>query len=339
MDGSFQRRVIADYERTKQEYDDFLALKQSVAERIEQAKLNAIAPGLGSKPPLITARNNNNNKQNNSSSSAAIADGAKSGRVVDYLEFEHGLPPANPWDTPADDMEQLKSVFPTKEQQQQQNVPLQSKSSASSLNSNGEGSMTTKSKLLAKISSAGGNIADKLASPLSSLPASLSTPLSKISTTISSTRSSSSANSDSGRRFLSPPPPPPPSYSSSQTNKYARLNSSFNDVVSMGFESDILDAGIRLYPSDGGKTMNFCLAVLNYEKQGHDRLAVFDAIELYGKADPEDKKVASYLDAFSNIKELGFSSEQVREALVATEPKDAGGYRKWSEQAAAKLLN
>ncbi len=180
----------------------------------------------------------------------------------DVLEFEQGLPPLAPWDTPAtlqDDLHAIGEVLGV-------NKP---------------------STNVAQIIPASPNSPKRLVTPPPVVPPKpgplSSSPIPPI-----------------------PLPPRPPSDFSSQEKQL------WNEVLTMGFSSQLAERGIRHFHLDKAKVLDYVvnqpLLTQSYDSEDVElSLALFDA---------QLDKSRRFLEVFVQLKEMGFPREEVREALM-----------------------
>lgn len=335
--GDFQREIVADFADFKVDYAKFQQRRLEILAEIEKNRLRSIAPGL-SRNPLVPQPSSSSNiistqspvvggLKRNAVGSSEVGSGDEG--ALNLSDFENGLPPLNPWDLPGDDFEQLKTVFPQQSHQQPQ--------------------QNTQSSCI-------GGDSDALLPPAYSLLASDTKPQLPIRPPVPPSTSTTSTTSMNWAKLPTSLTTPLATISTSKpvSKPKTTLDPRIQRVVDLGFDVELAKLGMLLYTSinptpssstsptnietSTSKVTNYCLVIELLEKRGYSRVDIVDAIEMYGREDPDSPKVSAYLEAYSRVKEMGFERVQIREALIKSEPKD-GRFDRWSEDATGALLN
>ncbi|KAJ3288451.1 hypothetical protein HK104_008169 [Borealophlyctis nickersoniae] len=254
---------------------------------------------------------------------------------IDYLEFEHGLAPPDPWDTrEEDDLQMLREVMggsgpPASVPPQPQNTysqPHQAPPSYSQLPATHPPAHAHTSLPASIISRAQAYLPESVASRVSHLHL-----------------------GGFGRQPAGPPPPPPKPVgisemygnNSSGSMQYPSLSGggasgsgypretghqsgvpasvppeyrdAFAGYLQMGFSRNAVERGMRLYGADEKKVLDFVISFEELHPTPRNSDAVEMAVTLF---EHEQEKGRKFVDAFEALEELGFPRDRIKEALV-----------------------
>ena len=146
-------------------------------------------------------------------------------------------------------------------------------------------------------------------------------------------------------------------------------------MVNMGFPGRTVESAIRWFDEDEKMVLDFCVQTDQLAAGGHSLGDVYEAFELLystdatttnstntthgaGKRSVNHPKVVGYLVALRNVREVGFTEDEVKEALRRTDPDhhrpapppssgkprtstntNATSYANWHEEAVNYLLS
>jgi hypothetical protein len=354
-----EKNAIEAQTSLKRRQDNVQQMKQT----IEKQRLKKVAPGLSDSAlePVPAAANASSNA---TKSSDPQIKSSKSNPALDFLEFEQGLPPKNPWDTDEPIMSQLQQVLG--------GTSISPKSGLEPLpqdlprrSSHGAPSSSSTTPAQQNVSNAASPSLYRSGS--ASMPTSLPTsPPPYPGTSTSGTNppapaSSSLPRQDSRSRLGALPsslaaPLTAPTARPIQVRPPMDLNPKqqqlYTQLMGMGFSSLIVDASCRSCDNEK-EAVEFCMSVDDVAQRGPfavsdvlNALVVLNGPPLNRKHAPGHPKVQAYLQAMRGVKEMGFTDERaVQLSLQFTDPdvkpksnRPANNYDSWTEEALNHLL-
>jgi hypothetical protein len=285
-------------------------LEQDRRRQVETARIRQIAPGLNDElhPTLVGASTNNTSTGIGSvpTSAKGIISPPVTGSKFDYLEFEQGLPPKNPWDI-EDDMSQLQDVLGKATVTQ----PVEASFNTAALpprpvHSSSESSIRPPLMPRPKL----GSLSAQLSTPLTNIPP-------------------SNQRRDIPEPAASIPSRLPPS-----------LHSFYGYAVSMGHHPSAILLGYDLFDTDEKKIYAMCSERSRLFSFGY----AYDVIDSAFRSliplgvNVGDLTIQKFLEADKALMELGFERAQVTQALLKTRlGSGKGDEDHWTERAADLL--
>ena len=337
----YARDFLADLDR--RESDRKAAEEQK--RQHEQQRLRQIAPGLQDEltPTPVQEATSISNPTGFKPVSDTVSHQSIEGPKLNYLEFEQGLPPKDPWDMPDDDdMRQLTDVLGQSHITQYQPAqrhdsapPIPKRPGRATTPLSGSFSTGTGSSAATSMGINNGNQRDPpplMPRPkLESLSAKLSTPLYSVPP---------SASTSSHLQQQSIPARLPPS-----------LHMFYNYALSQGHSSAAIMLGFDLFGPAEQSILTFCSERVRLNSQGflldsidgaYKQLAALGFNNSPGAiAHPVYRE---YLEAEKSLIELGFGRDRISDALVQTRPQNMKDgqpvdQQSWTERAAEYLLS
>ncbi|TPX59746.1 hypothetical protein SpCBS45565_g07663 [Spizellomyces sp. 'palustris'] len=275
-----------------------------------------------------------------SGSNPNVADSARKRPGIDYLEFEQGLPPPDPWRTEDDDddLRMLKEVMGVPDSRGTPSVAPNENAAARKGNAQQRWSaLPTRN------------------ARLDTLPGHHSVTSSPEYDDVVGRARALMADLGLGSQLSGPPPPPKPiglqtnnpgqlpssrkrqslqypilpgistgGFDSSTQNQLAPghdiplgvplgMRDTFLRITQMGFSREAVERGIINHARDEKKILDFAIAFEEHRQAGFKGEDIQVAIGLY---DHDVAKERNFLEAYTALAEFGFPKERIREALV-----------------------
>ncbi|KND05196.1 uncharacterized protein SPPG_00856 [Spizellomyces punctatus DAOM BR117] len=272
-----------------------------------------------------------------SGSNPSVADSARKHPGIDYLEFEQGLPPPDPWRTEDDDddLRMLKEVMGVPESRGTSSVAPNGNAAARKGNAQqrwsalptrnarldalaGHHSVTSSLEYDDVVGRARALMADLGLGSQSSGPPPPPKPVGL------QTNNPGQSSSSRKRQSLQYPILPGISTGSSAQNQLALghdipsgvpfdMRDTFLRITQMGFSHEAVERGIINHARDEKKILDFAIAFEEHRHAGFKGDDIQVAIGLY---DHDIAKERTFLEAYTALAEFGFPRERIREALV-----------------------